>query len=347
MNIQAIETFYKGYRFRSRLEARWAVFFDAAGIEWQYEVEGYQLENRRYLPDFWLPKSETYVEIKPTKEAAEEARPLIKELVSKTGKRGLIIGGSPNEHERHVLIDVGVFGWDKNRSFAVKSSWERCILCTGIGANGSGCECNPSVDFYSDRPRHDTAGRIVHALGEAQRARFEHGESGKPKPYSRKLLAVKVYYAGSVLVDKKKSTGDGIEWDSPEVVEWRRALFGRQKQTADSGLKTSRFHYAGPSIVEDHGVKQRGLPENCIREVRSSDVVFAWIDTTDTIGTLVELGVAYARGIPVFIAFADMELAAHFYFVRDLMTVSIVCADVVDAHTYFKNWCDQSSQFCG
>ena len=30
--IKAIETYYKGYRFRSRLEARWAVFFDAAGI---------------------------------------------------------------------------------------------------------------------------------------------------------------------------------------------------------------------------------------------------------------------------------------------------------------------------
>jgi hypothetical protein len=27
--IKAIETSYKGYRFRSRLEARWAVFFDA------------------------------------------------------------------------------------------------------------------------------------------------------------------------------------------------------------------------------------------------------------------------------------------------------------------------------
>ena len=30
---KAIETLYKGYRFRSRLEARWAVFFDASKIE--------------------------------------------------------------------------------------------------------------------------------------------------------------------------------------------------------------------------------------------------------------------------------------------------------------------------
>ena len=31
--IKAIETVYKGYRFRSRLEARWAVFFDACGVK--------------------------------------------------------------------------------------------------------------------------------------------------------------------------------------------------------------------------------------------------------------------------------------------------------------------------
>lgn len=33
--IKPIETKYKGYRFRSRLEARWAVFFDALGISWE------------------------------------------------------------------------------------------------------------------------------------------------------------------------------------------------------------------------------------------------------------------------------------------------------------------------
>ena len=37
--VKPIETVYKGYRFRSRLEARWAVFFDALDIEWYYEPE--------------------------------------------------------------------------------------------------------------------------------------------------------------------------------------------------------------------------------------------------------------------------------------------------------------------
>ena len=73
MNIQAIETQYKGYRFRSRLEARWAVFFDACDIAWEYEKEGYELSNgTRYLPDFWLPKFNVFIEIKGEKPTQEE-----------------------------------------------------------------------------------------------------------------------------------------------------------------------------------------------------------------------------------------------------------------------------------
>lgn len=57
MTIKAIETHYKGYRFRSRLEARWAVFFDAlpkTRWTWRYETEGYDMYGIRYLPDFEL-----------------------------------------------------------------------------------------------------------------------------------------------------------------------------------------------------------------------------------------------------------------------------------------------------
>ena len=65
-DIKAIETVYNGYRFRSRLEARWAVFFDKAKIEYVYEPEGFVLsDNQCYLPDFYLPLFHMYVEIKP------------------------------------------------------------------------------------------------------------------------------------------------------------------------------------------------------------------------------------------------------------------------------------------
>lgn len=61
-----IETQYKGYRFRSRLEARWAVFLDALGVAWQYETEGFDVgEAGWYLPDFFLPDCSWFLEIKP------------------------------------------------------------------------------------------------------------------------------------------------------------------------------------------------------------------------------------------------------------------------------------------
>ena len=62
--IQAIETRYNGYRFRSRIEARWAVFFDALGVRYEYEPQGFGLQAGRYLPDFWIPDQDCYIEIK-------------------------------------------------------------------------------------------------------------------------------------------------------------------------------------------------------------------------------------------------------------------------------------------
>ncbi|MEV7602929.1 hypothetical protein AB0O91_36745 [Kitasatospora sp. NPDC089797] len=68
--IQPIETRYAGHRFRSRLEARWAVFFDTVGITWEYEPQGYTVgpDKRPYLPDFWLPDLHAFVEVKGDEE---------------------------------------------------------------------------------------------------------------------------------------------------------------------------------------------------------------------------------------------------------------------------------------
>lgn len=62
--IKPIETHYAGCRFRSRLEARWAVFFDNLGIRWEYEPQGYVVKGKPYLPDFVLPDLKTSVEVK-------------------------------------------------------------------------------------------------------------------------------------------------------------------------------------------------------------------------------------------------------------------------------------------
>lgn len=71
-SIRAIETRYAGCRFRSRLEARWAVFFDALHIEWEYEPEGFVRtwndETYKWLPDFYLPATQTWIEVKGSDE---------------------------------------------------------------------------------------------------------------------------------------------------------------------------------------------------------------------------------------------------------------------------------------
>lgn len=58
----AIPTEYKGYQFRSRLEARWAAFFDAVGWPWDYEP----IDLGGYIPDFVLKfYKPLLVEVKP------------------------------------------------------------------------------------------------------------------------------------------------------------------------------------------------------------------------------------------------------------------------------------------
>src|SRR4051812_45121011 len=65
MSIAAIETTYKGKRFRSRLEVRWAMFFDELGIEWEYEPRQFGCPTAFYVPDFYLPGHKKFVEVKP------------------------------------------------------------------------------------------------------------------------------------------------------------------------------------------------------------------------------------------------------------------------------------------
>jgi predicted Zn-ribbon and HTH transcriptional regulator len=63
--IFSIKTIYKGVTFRSTTEARWAVFFDACGLKWMYEPFRMNLgKNGSYLPDFYLPEIELFIEVK-------------------------------------------------------------------------------------------------------------------------------------------------------------------------------------------------------------------------------------------------------------------------------------------
>jgi hypothetical protein len=60
-----MEVSYSGRIFRSRLEARWAVFLDLLDVNWDYEPSFYQVgEELFYLPDFYLPDHQLWLEVK-------------------------------------------------------------------------------------------------------------------------------------------------------------------------------------------------------------------------------------------------------------------------------------------
>ena len=139
--IKAIETEYNGYRFRSRLEARWAVFFDALGIEYEYEKEGYDLgELGWYLPDFWLPKLEMFIEVKG-QEPTEGEKEKIYKLSKDSGFEAYILTNLPTSSgintetkieakemnlNRFTLSKGKPYKFNKNTCFGVDI---RCPVC--------------------------------------------------------------------------------------------------------------------------------------------------------------------------------------------------------------------------
>ncbi|GAA1840930.1 hypothetical protein GCM10009836_20330 [Pseudonocardia ailaonensis] len=99
--LRAIETRYAGCRFRSRLEARWALAFDWLGVPWEYEGQGYILESSSaYLPDFHLPSCDLYVEVKGSSKLLERDARRINEFAA-GGQNVVILGSVP-----HVDPDV-------------------------------------------------------------------------------------------------------------------------------------------------------------------------------------------------------------------------------------------------
>lgn len=183
MVIKAIETHYKGYRFRSRLEARWAVYFDAIGLIWEYEKEGFDVGYYGwYLPDFWLPQVGMWAEAKPELLSLEEYMKLEK-LVLLTGHYGLMLEGTPTCKTYDYLEP------NPNQTL-LPDGWER-------RHNSRHCSVVDCViSMYHDYPRterrfYSSTGGVDHhdfapdgmfedvpaAVEAARSARFEYGEN--------------------------------------------------------------------------------------------------------------------------------------------------------------------------
>tara|TARA_R100000329_G_C7556463_1_gene196713 strand:+ start:48 stop:674 length:627 start_codon:yes stop_codon:yes gene_type:complete len=99
-----IPTKYNGYTFRSRLEARWAMFFDRLKLKWEYEPEGYFLGDSHkydpellYLPDFLVrtpQNEEMWFEIKPFNTTINDKFDKFRDLIG-WDTRALLLSGTP------------------------------------------------------------------------------------------------------------------------------------------------------------------------------------------------------------------------------------------------------------
>ena len=181
MTIQAIETRYAGCRFRSRLEARWAVFFDTLGVAWEYEPQGFILSNgTHYLPDFLLTDCGTWVEVK----GAENA--LDKNLMALAAKELPLLPGRGEDGPRLLILgpipDVtgrgGDLGWPSlDSEFPLQDA--RCGF-------GSYLKNLRPWWFEGDHPLwltptvsdNESMNGARGAYVAARSARFEHGERG-------------------------------------------------------------------------------------------------------------------------------------------------------------------------
>lgn len=92
--IKAIPTLYRGVKFRSQLEARWAVFFDGLGLKWRYESQAFNLPVvGGYLPDFMLmgTQGSVFAEVKPSSKS-DLSKPL---ALSVAGHTVVLLLGPP------------------------------------------------------------------------------------------------------------------------------------------------------------------------------------------------------------------------------------------------------------
>ena len=197
-DYKPIETIYNGYRFRSRLEARWAVFFDVLGIEYEYEPEGINEDGINYLPDFYLPEFFSYFEVK-RKGLPENARDIAIDKIQYGAYTdtfsGIIAFGDPMDDELFIFcqetdddgggsyngsITIGLhperkkpylFAYDDRRKRQFFSTWESNEGFIPMVTN--------EYDTYE---YEDFVDRIVmNARLCSRQARFEHGETPKIK----------------------------------------------------------------------------------------------------------------------------------------------------------------------
>lgn len=198
--LKAIQTEYKGYLFRSRLEARWAVFLDACGADWEYEPEGYDLgDGVYYLPDFlvhnvtinhglFCRNCDVYIEVKGQMNDADAQKiNRFYELgydddqssISKSAV--LVVGNIPDGEDMREILDSL-----QTEAYNDHGDWPNTYNFATIDGDYFGAY--PGVDkrgtftLFGDDSSYlwsMHSGNTEKAYRMARQARFEHGETPK------------------------------------------------------------------------------------------------------------------------------------------------------------------------
>jgi hypothetical protein len=118
--MSGIPTIYRNRRFRSRLEARWAAFFDQMGWRWEYEP----FDLNGWVPDFiimehdkvlvevkpiwkFLPDDRVVMMRSPLPRTASDIARKIEDALPRPPKHDILQGeqnAEPPETEFHVLV---------------------------------------------------------------------------------------------------------------------------------------------------------------------------------------------------------------------------------------------------
>jgi hypothetical protein len=159
---KVIPTEYEGVLFRSRTEARWAVFLRRAGFRFEYEREGYDLDGTWYLPDFWLPDCKAWLEVLGEKPRKDEFRRATK-LAEASGRIVLIALKPPSTDDPMIFCgpesqfpvgDLCLFMGDRRDEGCVwlaeyELRWAKALFGSGTNHDRSpGANFAPTGDAY-------------------------------------------------------------------------------------------------------------------------------------------------------------------------------------------------------
>lgn len=139
MTIKALPTEYRGITYRSRTEARWALFLDELRVPYAYEVESFDLGGDWYLPDFWLPTPGVWIEVKGVAPTDREIR--VAKALSRASRCPVLIAvGPPATEETYGLLlfrngeqveNVAFADYGRDNLFIASASQQQMLTIRG------------------------------------------------------------------------------------------------------------------------------------------------------------------------------------------------------------------------